>query len=67
MISSGSKEVGAAKITGELLDIVIRMPEAMKKLTGVDITKVYVCFIYCNYDIDILCMHCKAVYVWVYV
>jgi len=39
MISSGSKDVGAAKITGELLDIVIRMPQAMEQLTGVDITK----------------------------
>lgn len=39
MISTGSKDVGASKITGELLDIVIRMPQAMEQLTGVDITK----------------------------
>lgn len=41
MVSSGSKDVGAAKITGELLDIVIRMPQAMEQLTGVDITKTF--------------------------
>lgn len=40
MVSSGSKDVGASKITGELLDIVIKMPQAMEQLTGVDITKV---------------------------
>ena len=40
MVSSGSSDVGASKITQELLDIVIKMPEAMEKLTGVDITKV---------------------------
>jgi len=37
MVSSGGGEVGAAKITGELLDIVLKMPEVMEKLTGVDI------------------------------
>ena len=40
MVSNGSSEVGAAKITGELLDIVIRMPQVMEQLTGVDIAKV---------------------------
>jgi len=39
MISNGGADVGASKITGELLDIVIRMPQAMEQLTGVDITK----------------------------
>lgn len=41
MVSSGSKDVGASKITGELLDIVIKMPQAMEQLTGVDITKTF--------------------------
>jgi len=41
MVSSGSGDVGAAKITQELLDIVINMPAAMEKLTGVDITKTF--------------------------
>lgn len=41
MVSSGSRDVGASKITGELLDIVIRMPQAMEQLTGVDITKTF--------------------------
>ena len=40
MVSNGGADVGASKITGELLDIVIRMPQAMEQLTGVDITKV---------------------------
>ena len=42
MVSSGSSDVGASKITQELLDIVIKMPQAMEQLTGVDITKVCV-------------------------
>jgi flotillin len=37
MVSSGSQEVGAAKITRELMDIVLTMPDAMAKLTGVNI------------------------------
>jgi len=41
MVSNGSDSVGASKITGELLDIVIRMPQAMEQLTGVDITKTF--------------------------
>ena len=40
MVSNGKGEVGAAKMTGELLDIVIKLPQAMQQLTGVDITKV---------------------------
>jgi len=41
MVSSGSSDVGASKITQELLDIVIKMPQAMEQLTGVDITKTF--------------------------
>jgi len=39
MVSSGSQEVGAAKITKELMDIVLSMPDAMSKLTGVNIAE----------------------------
>ncbi|XP_053329144.1 flotillin-1 [Spea bombifrons] len=37
MISSGGGEVGASKITGEVLDILSRLPETVEKLTGVSI------------------------------
>lgn len=40
MVSSGAGEVGAAKITGEVLDIVTKVPEMVKNVTGVDIMKV---------------------------
>lgn len=40
MVSCGSGEVGAAKLTGEVLNIVQRMPEVVRNLTGVDISKV---------------------------
>ncbi|KAK1151669.1 flotillin-1 isoform X1 [Acipenser oxyrinchus oxyrinchus] len=39
MVSSGNGDVGAAKLTGEVLDIMKRLPEAMEKLTGVSITQ----------------------------
>lgn len=40
MVSNGEGEVGAAKVTGEILDIVARLPKAVEALTGVDISKV---------------------------
>lgn len=40
MISSGGSEVGAAKITGEVLDILNRLPETVEKLTGISINQV---------------------------
>lgn len=39
MVSSGKGEVGAAKLTGEVLDVVSKLPEMVEKLTGVDISK----------------------------
>ncbi|CAH0392217.1 unnamed protein product [Bemisia tabaci] len=39
MVSSGNGEVGAAKLTGEVLTIVAKVPEMVKHLTGVDIMK----------------------------
>uniref|UniRef100_A0A8C2X2J2 Flotillin n=1 Tax=Cyclopterus lumpus TaxID=8103 RepID=A0A8C2X2J2_CYCLU len=40
MVSSGGSEVGAAKLTGEVLDIMTRLPAAVEKLTGVRISQV---------------------------
>lgn len=40
MVSSGTGEVGASKITSEVLDIVTKVPEMVKAVTGVDIMKV---------------------------
>ncbi|CAL8365792.1 unnamed protein product [Arctogadus glacialis] len=40
MISSGGGEVGASKLTGEVLDIMTRLPETVEKLTGVRISQV---------------------------
>ncbi|XP_068591837.1 flotillin-1b [Cebidichthys violaceus] len=40
MVSSGGSEVGAAKLTGEVLDIMTRLPAAVEKLTGVHISQV---------------------------
>jgi hypothetical protein len=42
MVSTGSGEVGAAKLTGEVLEIVNKVPQLVKTLTGVDIAKVSV-------------------------
>ncbi|XP_044746126.1 flotillin-1 isoform X1 [Coccinella septempunctata] len=39
MVSTGSGDVGASKLTGEVLDIVTRMPMLVKSMTGVDIAK----------------------------
>uniref|UniRef100_A0A8D3BZ24 Flotillin n=1 Tax=Scophthalmus maximus TaxID=52904 RepID=A0A8D3BZ24_SCOMX len=40
MVSSGGSEVGAAKLAGEVLDIMTRLPMAVEKLTGVNISQV---------------------------
>lgn len=40
MVSSSGTEVGAAKITGEVLDILNRLPETVEKLTGINISQV---------------------------
>uniref|UniRef100_A0A8C8EJF8 Flotillin n=1 Tax=Oncorhynchus tshawytscha TaxID=74940 RepID=A0A8C8EJF8_ONCTS len=42
MVSSGGGEVGAAKLTGEVLDIMTRLPAAVEKLTGINISQVCV-------------------------
>jgi flotillin len=40
MVSSGQGDIGAAKLTGEVLSIVSKVPEVVRNLTGVDIIKV---------------------------
>uniref|UniRef100_A0A182K2I2 Band 7 domain-containing protein n=1 Tax=Anopheles christyi TaxID=43041 RepID=A0A182K2I2_9DIPT len=40
MVSSGNGEVGAVKLTGEVLQIVNKIPELVKSITGVDISRV---------------------------
>lgn len=40
MVSSGQGDIGAAKLTGEVLNIVTKVPELVKTMTGVDIVKV---------------------------
>lgn len=42
MVSSGNGTVGAEKLTEEVFNIVQRVPELVKNLTGVDIAKVRV-------------------------
>ncbi|KAK5642764.1 hypothetical protein RI129_008931 [Pyrocoelia pectoralis] len=39
MVSSGHGEIGAAKLTSEVLSIVTKVPELVKTMTGVDIVK----------------------------
>lgn len=39
MVSSGKGEVGAAKLSGEVLTLMEKMPHMVEKLTGIDITK----------------------------
>ncbi|EDO47182.1 predicted protein [Nematostella vectensis] len=39
MVSNGKGEVGASKVTGEILDIVAKLPKAVEALTGIDISK----------------------------
>jgi flotillin len=39
MVSDGQNEIGASKLTGEILDIMARIPEAVGDMTGFDIKK----------------------------
>lgn len=41
MVSSGGSEVGAAKLAGEVLEIMTRLPSTVEKLTGVTISQVH--------------------------
>jgi len=39
MVSSGKGDVGAAKLTGEVLQVMEKLPEVVQGMTGVDISK----------------------------
>jgi len=39
MVSSGKGDVGAAKLTGEVMDVIDKLPGMVEKLTGVNILK----------------------------
>lgn len=40
MVSVGKGDVGAAKLTGEILEVMERMPSVVEGITGVNISKV---------------------------
>jgi len=44
LVSSGKGDVGASKLTGEVFDIIERMPKLVEGMTGVDLTKVCLSF-----------------------
>ena len=39
MVADGSSEIGAAKLTNEVLMIMASVPNSVKNMTGVDITQ----------------------------
>ena len=40
MVSSGKGDMGASKVTGEVLKIMESLPQVVESMTGVDISKV---------------------------
>jgi flotillin len=40
MVSTGNSEIGAAKLTGEVLAIAGKIPELVKQMTNIDISRV---------------------------
>ncbi len=40
MVSSGDGDIGASKLTGEVLDIMAKIPNLVKSLTGIDMAQV---------------------------
>merc|ERR1711935_700613 len=40
MVTDGSSEIGAAKLTNEVLQIMANVPNSVKNMTGVDITQI---------------------------
>ena len=40
MIASGAGDIGAARLTEEIMGIVTKVPEMVKTMTGVDVLKV---------------------------
>lgn len=50
MVSDGKNDIGAAKLTNEVLDIITKVPQVVSKLTGVNITNVSIIL----YDLSLL-------------
>ena len=42
MVSTGNGDVGAAKLTGEVMEIMQKLPHVVQDMTGVDISKVMI-------------------------
>jgi flotillin len=40
LVSTGKGDIGAAKLTGEILEIVEKLPKVVETMTGIDIGKV---------------------------
>ena len=58
MVSSGDGQVGASKLTGEVLDIMIRVPDLVKSLTGIDMAKVFFFFSFLFFSMfPVRCMY----------
>jgi flotillin len=38
MVSDGQSEIGASKLTGEILDIMNMIPKSVQQMTGVEIS-----------------------------
>lgn len=60
MVSSGGSEVGAAKLTGEVLDIMVRLPQTVEKLTGVNISQVNTRSLVLNQKLFIIHTHTRS-------
>ena len=43
LVTSGKGDVGAAKLTGEVFEIMERLPKMVEGMTGVDLNKVRIC------------------------
>ena len=46
MVSTGNGEVGAAKLTSEVLQVIEKLPQVVEGMTGVNISKVTLMFYY---------------------
>lgn len=49
MVSSGNAEIGASKLAGEILSIAGRIPELVKQMTNIDLSKVKFSILFTSY------------------
>lgn len=54
MVSCSGSEVGASKLTAEVLNIVQCIPTLVKGVTGVDITKVFLYLSYSRLNLTVI-------------